>query len=157
MPTEDSWLTLAEQQAWRAYLRANRGLGVRLDNELQSVGLSFSEYEVLSMLSEAPGDTMRMSALADLILQSRSWVTHTANRLERRSWIVRSGVPDDRRGVLMTLTPAGLDALRRASPLHVQGVREHFIDPIAAGDLAAVSNAMDGVRRHFKDRDCECC
>ena len=33
------------------------------------------------MLSEQPGGRMRMSALAELIVQSRSRVTHTANRL----------------------------------------------------------------------------
>ena len=45
----------AEQVSWRAYLRANRELDVALDRDLQAAGISLSEYELLSMLSEAPG------------------------------------------------------------------------------------------------------
>lgn len=157
MQTEELWLTQSQQHAWRAYLRASRNLEVRLDNELQSVGLSFAEYELLSMLSEAANGTMRMSALADMIVQSRSRVTHTANRLERRSWVTRSNAPDDRRGVLIALTPSGAETVRRASRLHVQGVREHFIDQIDPCDLPAIGNAMDQVRRHLTGNDCECC
>lgn len=146
--SEQLWLTDAEQHAWRAYLRASRHLEVRLDTELQSVGLSFPEYEVMAMLSEAPNGTMRMSALADLIVQSRSRLTHTAGRLERRSWVTRTMSPDDRRGVLIALTPSGAETVRRAAVVHVQGVRKHFIDPIGPGDLAAVGEGMDRVRRH---------
>ena len=55
MASEDvQWLTEAEQVSWRAYLRANRELDVALDRDLQAVGISISEYELLSMLSEAP-------------------------------------------------------------------------------------------------------
>lgn len=155
--TEESWLTPTEQHAWRSYLRASRNLEVRLDNELQSVGLSLAEYELLSMLSEAENGAMRMSALADLIVQSRSRVTHTANRLERRSWVTRSNAPDDRRGVLIALTPSGSETVRRASRMHVHGVREHFIDQIDPAELPAVGRAMDQVRRHLTGNDCECC
>lgn len=157
MQTEELWLTHEQQHAWRSYLRASRNLEVRLDNELQSVGLSFAEYELLSMLSEAANGRMRMSALADIIVQSRSRVTHTANRLERRSWVTRSNAPDDRRGVLIELTPSGAETVRRASRLHVRGVREHFIDQIDPGDLPVLGKAMDQVRRHLTGSDCECC
>lgn len=149
--TKELWLSKPEQHAWRAYLRASRALEVRLDTELQDVGLSFAEYELLSMLSEAPDGSMRMSALADLIIQSRSRVTHTANRLERRGWVSRSNAPDDRRGVVLSLTAGGWETVRRAARLHVQGVRDHFIDQIDPGVLEAVGDAMDGVRRHLLD------
>ena len=51
---EVRWLSETEQVSWRAYLRANRELDVALDRDLQAVGISLSEYELLSMLSEAP-------------------------------------------------------------------------------------------------------
>ncbi|NYJ73521.1 MarR family transcriptional regulator [Allobranchiibius huperziae] len=153
--TDQVWLTKEQQHAWRAYLRASRALEVRLDTELQGAGLSFAEYELLSMLSEAPEGSMRMSQLADLIIQSRSRVTHTANRLERRGWVVRSDAPEDRRGVVLSLTVPGWDTVRRAARLHVQGVREHFIEQIGASDLEVLGDAMDAVRRHLTGKDTE--
>ena len=64
---EVQWLSEAEQVSWRAYLRANRELDVALDRDLQAAGISLSEYELLSMLSEAAMGQLRMSALASLI------------------------------------------------------------------------------------------
>ena len=112
MASEDvRWLSESEQVSWRAYLRANRELDVALDRDLQAVGVSLSEYELLSMLSEAPMGQLRMSTLASLIVQSRSRVTHTAARLERRGWVRRSPAPDDGRGVLLRLTDDGHEAI----------------------------------------------
>ncbi len=151
--TENGWLTHAEQRAWRAYLRASRHLHVRLDSELQSIGLSLAGYELLSMLSEAPDSTLRMGALADMIVQSRSRVSHMVTRLESRSWVTRTTVAGDRRGVLITLTPHGAETVRRACALHVQGVREYFINQIDPGDLTVLGDAMDQVDRHITNTD----
>ena len=82
-------------------------------------GISLSEYELLSMLSEAPMGQLRMSALASLIVQSRSRVTHTAARLERRGWVKRSPAPDDGRGVLLRLTDDGREAITGFAEVHV--------------------------------------
>ena len=71
-PMEDQsvrWLSDKEQVSWRAYLRANRELTVAFDRDLQQVGISLPEYELLSMLSEAPLGQVRMSMLAELIVQ----------------------------------------------------------------------------------------
>ena len=101
------WLTDEEQLAWRAYLHGARLLEVALDADLAAAGVSLPEYEILSMLSEAPGGRMRMSALADLVVQSRSRVTHTASRLEKQDLVVREPCPEDGRGVELVLTGPG--------------------------------------------------
>ena len=85
--TESRWLDDGEQAAWRAYLRGSRLLEVELDRALDTYGVALTEYELLSMLSESPGQRTRMSLLADQIVQSRSRVSHTAARLERRGWV----------------------------------------------------------------------
>ena len=59
---EPRWLDATQQQAWRAYLRASRLLEVALDRDLAHHGTQLSEYEVVSMLSEAPAGRMRISA-----------------------------------------------------------------------------------------------
>ena len=144
---EVRWLSEAEQVSWRAYLRANRELDVALDRDLQAAGISLSEYELLSMLSEAPMGQLRMSALASLIVQSRSRVTHTAARLERRGWVKRSPAPDDGRGVLLRLTddgPRGDRRVRRS--VHVASVRRHLVDILTPEQFAAMGEAMQAIR-----------
>ncbi|GGB42707.1 hypothetical protein GCM10011492_37010 [Flexivirga endophytica] len=143
------WLSDDEQRAWRAYLRGSRALEVILDAELQAVGVSLAEYELLSMLSEAPCLTMRMSKLADQTVQSRSRVTHTATRLQRRGWVERHPAPDDGRGIQLHLTDDGLAAVRFAARVHATGVQEHLIRQMDPALFRSLGDAMDKVRTHL--------
>ncbi len=144
------WLTEDEQRSWRAYLRGSRLLEVALDRDLARHGTQLSEYELISMLSEAPGARMRMSALADLVVQSRSRVTHTAARLERRGWVTREACLSDRRGVELVLTETGREALERMAPEHVASVRAHLVDAMTPTEFAALGRAMQAVRDEIR-------
>ncbi|MFC7489943.1 MULTISPECIES: MarR family winged helix-turn-helix transcriptional regulator [unclassified Knoellia] len=143
------WLTQEEQQAWRAYLRAHRELQVALDRDLTDFGLSLPEYELLSMLSEQEGDRARMSVLADLVVQSRSRVTHTAKRLEQRGWVRREPTPEDGRGVALALTPDGRRMIESVAPVHVHSVRANFIDLLSEAQLVSLHDSFAKVRAHL--------
>ncbi len=141
------WLDDEQQVAWRDYIRGSRALETVLDAEIRAAaGMSLSEFELLSMLSETPGRTLRMSALADLVVQSRSRVTHTANRLERRGWVVRSASDRDGRGVDLTLTDQGFEAVRAAARAHVVSVRSHLVDRLGRRELTSLGSTMAKVR-----------
>jgi len=146
---EVRWLSEAEQVSWRAYLRANRELTIAFDRDLQVVGISLPEYELLSMLSEAPMGQVRMSALAALIVQSRSRVTHTAARLERRGWVKRTPAPDDGRGVLLRITPEGQEAIERFALVHLTSVRRHLVDVLTPEQFAALGSTMQTLREAY--------
>lgn len=146
MPDETRWLDDDQQHHWRAYLRGSRLLERALGEDLAPLGIQLAEYELVSMLSEAPGQRMRMSHLADRIVQSRSRVTHTAARLERRGWVSRAPAPDDGRGVDIELTDSGREVLDRVSGLHVDSVRRHLVDALTPAQLAALGDAMGTVR-----------
>lgn len=139
------WLSADEQRWWRAYLRSSRALDVVLDRDLQQAGVSMPEYELLSMLSEADGGRMRMSALAELVVQSRSRVTHTAARLEQRGWVRRSPAPEDRRGVVLELTAQGRSAVEEFAVLHVASVRAHLVDVLTPEQFRGLGEAMQTV------------
>ena len=150
MTSEDSvtrWLSADEQQAWRAYLRGSRELEVALERDLADQGVSLPEYELISMLSEAPEGRQRMSALAAFIVQSRSRVTHTAARLEKRGLVRRIPAPDDGRGVVLCLTDAGFALVGQLARIHVESVRRHLIDPLTAEQFRALGEAMQTIRR----------
>lgn len=140
------WLDADQQRAWRAYMLGTTLLLDRLDRDLrQQHGLSLPEYEVLVRLSEAPDRSMRMALLADAMCHSRSRATHTVARLEKAGLVLRGATDEDRRGVTATLTDRGMDALRRAAPVHVAGVRRHLVEQATAADFAAVGRVFDAV------------
>ena len=132
-----------EMDAWRAFLAASTSVTARLNRELEAgCGISMHEYEILVRLSEAPEQTLRMSTLAEHVSHSRSRLTHTVRRLENVGYVERSSCDSDRRGVNCALTPAGLDFLRRAAPVHLDGVRRHVIDRLSREQQVALAELM---------------
>jgi DNA-binding MarR family transcriptional regulator len=143
---EPRWLSDSEQTAWRAYLRGSRILEEALDRDLQAHGLQLSEYEILSMLSESARQRLRMSELADIVVQSRSRLTHTATRLEKRGWVTRESCLSDRRGVELVLTDQGRERLIETAKAHVESVRRHLLDVMSPEEFEALGSAMARVR-----------
>jgi DNA-binding MarR family transcriptional regulator len=141
-PPQPQWLDAQEQDVWREYLRASRLLESALDHDLQVHGLQLSEYEILSMLSEQPQRRLRMSVIAELVVQSRSRLTHTAGRLESRGWVRREACEGDRRGVELVLTDTGFAEIVRMAPTHVASVRANVVDHLSREDLLALGRAM---------------
>jgi DNA-binding MarR family transcriptional regulator len=98
----------------------------RMDETLNDVGLSWSEWEVLGAL-RLSGEPYRSSPgkLAEHGQLSSGAMTARLDRLEERGFIRRLPDPDDRRGVLIELTQAGLDAYFAA--VDVQAAKEATI------------------------------
>lgn len=135
-----------ELGAWRAFLHAHARLTRRLDEELQAEhGLSLAEYDALVQLVDAPGRRLRMSALADRVVLSRSGVTRLVDRLVADGSVERSTCLTDARGAEAILTPAGVDRLRAASRTHLAGVRRHFLDVVTPEEHGAIETALDRV------------
>ncbi len=153
MPDQTRWLDDDEQRSWRAYLRGTRMLEEALDRDLQEHGLALSEYEIISMLSETPRHRLRMSELAELVVQSRSRLTHTATRLERRGWVVRQPCENDRRGVELVLTPDGAQRVLDVAVAHVASVRRHLLDLVTPEQFAIVGSALARVVEAQPDTD----
>lgn len=137
------WLSLEQQQAWRAYLIGVARVTEALNRQLErDAGLSLSEYEILVRLSEAPDRAVRMSELATSLVHSRSRLTHTVGRMEQRGLVERQACPADKRGVNCALTQAGHDLLVAAAPGHVRAVRSHLVDRLSPEEFAALGAAM---------------
>jgi DNA-binding MarR family transcriptional regulator len=141
------WLSDHEQAVWRTYLDVMRLLTDRLQRQVsKDSGMSLGEYEVLVQLSEALDRQLRMSELADLVVHSRSRLTHTVRRMEQRGLVRRQSCEQDGRGVLCTLTAQGFAVLVEAAPGHVEAVRAALFDPLTAEDVLALDRAMGKVR-----------
>ncbi|MBC3760408.1 MarR family winged helix-turn-helix transcriptional regulator [Quadrisphaera oryzae] len=146
------WLDAQEQRTWRTYLEATQLLQRRLGQELDESGhdLSIADYELLVRLSESPDRSLRMSDLAEHLVHSRSRLTHAITRLEQRGLVERRACPEDRRGVLAVMTPAGFAALEAAAPLHVTGVREHLFDQLSGSDVEALGRICAQIAEHLR-------
>lgn len=131
-------------RAWTRFLHAHATIVRRLESELQGeCDLGLAEFEALLQLSLADLGRLRMSDLADRLVLSRSGVTRLVDRLEAAGYVARVSCPSDARGSFAELTDAGRARLRDATPTHVRGVREHFVDRVPAEELDVLARTLE--------------
>ena len=128
---------------WAAFLRAHARVVRELERELQAEQrLALTDNDVLVQLAGADERRLRMSELADRLLLSRSGITRLVDRLVAEGLVERATCDTDRRGQWAALTDAGLDRLRTASPTHLRGVAEHFLDRMSPEELASIEGIL---------------
>jgi DNA-binding MarR family transcriptional regulator len=134
------WLTEEEQRAWRGLLQMTSQLNARMNRQLlQEYGISLADYEVLVVLSEAPGGRRRVFEIADMLSWEQSRVSHQLARMQRRGLIAREECASDARGAYAAITETGRAAIERAAPAHVETVRQLVFDDCPPDQLAALT------------------
>lgn len=127
---------------WRQFLVTHAAIIQMLERELRvERQLPLNWYEVLLLLNEAKG-RLRMSELASRMVVNRSSLTRLIDRMEESGLVVREPCPDDGRGFFAVITPDGRETLRRAAPVHLRGIQEHFAQHLTDSDTAALGKAF---------------
>ncbi|MEV2241645.1 MarR family transcriptional regulator [Micromonospora sp. NPDC049891] len=140
--------------AWRTYIEASQRLFTRLEDDLRAAsGLSFADYHVLVLLSEVPGQRLRMGELADRLVFSPSRLTYQVSSMQRRGLVARQPCPQDGRGSEAVLTAAGLLALREAAPHHLHSVRTHLVDDLDDAEVAFLTRIFTRLGRRLRGAD----
>ena len=77
----------AEMAGWRAFIESSQRLLTQLEDDLRETSeLSFADYHVLVLLSEAPRQRLRMGELASKLIFSPSRLTYQIGTMERAAW-----------------------------------------------------------------------
>ncbi len=142
----------ARLAAWRALLEAHEAVTDLLERELEEErGLPLSKFEVLLKLAEAPGGRLRMLELAQSVLLSKSGLSRLVDRMEEAELVRRERCPSDRRGAYAVLTDQGRAVLRRAAPVHLRGIEEHFARHIADDELRVLLGVLGRMNAAARD------
>lgn len=150
--SEPQWLRAPDQMAWRSYLTGSQLLTTQLDKEMREThGIGMPEYEILVRLSEHDNRTMRMALLATDTTMSRSRLTHSVARMEKKGLLERFSIAEDGRGVNCAMTAAGWDLLVTAAPNHVAGVRSHLVDLLDPEEMATLGHIFGKVTTHMRE------
>lgn len=146
------WLDEREMRAWSGFLAASALVNRRLDQQLKDdSGLSHPQYEILVRLSAAPDGELRMTELANGLINSKSGLTYQVTQLEKAGLVRRRSCPSDVRGVFAVLTDAGRARLEEAAPGHVAMVREALIDVLTPAQLEALADGLGEVSRRLRE------
>lgn len=118
----------------------------------EDADLSYVQFRILAILSEAKGGELRMTQLADAIVHSRSGVTYQAKLLEERGLIRRAVADVDTRGVTVTLTDSGTRALEGVVPDHISLVFDTLFANLSDSDVEAMTEVLTRVRAILRSK-----
>jgi DNA-binding MarR family transcriptional regulator len=140
--------------AWHAFLVAHAALEPILNRELEAAcGLPLRWFDVLTQLHMMPRKRLSMTELASAVLLSKSGLTRLVDRIEEAGLVQRASAPGDRRSLLIVLTPNGEKTLKRAAPIHEDGIRRHFVAYIRDNEAVAVEAALGRIATAARQHD----
>ena len=147
------WLNETEMLAWRSFITTSGDLIRNIEKDLERFGLDFGDYQLLVMLSEAPGYRLRMCDLAETLRLSRSGLTRRMQGVVKARLVVRTQNKEDARSANAQLTAKGLALLKKAAPHHVESVRRQMVDLLTESEARAIGSAFTKIAKHLDAQD----
>lgn len=112
----------------------------RIEESLDTVGLSWPKWDLLTTLVQAP-ETLSLGELASRMTCVRSNITQLVDRLEADGLVRREEDPQDRRAVRAALTPLGRKRQAAGGKL-IDSVQEELIGALSELDRVALESAL---------------
>jgi DNA-binding MarR family transcriptional regulator len=102
-------------------------------------GQSLVRFDVLSQLARAEAQTLSIRVLSASLIASSGNITRLLDRMQDEGLLSRSPAPEDRRSVLVHLTPAGASLFEAMAKDHEVWVSEILADIPKAQQKALLS------------------
>jgi DNA-binding MarR family transcriptional regulator len=132
--------------AWRAVLLVEDRVVRAIERDLSQAGMiPLTWYDVLLELDAAPDGRLRMQDLGARVVLSRTRVSRLVTELETEGLVERRPDPADGRATLATITRAGRAARRRAAPVYLAGIDEHFNRHLTLAERRTIARTLQRV------------
>ena len=118
-----------------------------IERSLSPFGLSNEQYNVLRILRGAGENGLPTLDISSRMLSRSPNITRLLDRLIAKKLVRRSRPKEDRRVVIVLITPQGLELLA-----HLDGVVDNVFDsfpPTTKAELETLVNVLDRIREHM--------
>ncbi len=130
-------------RAWAALSAAHWRVSERLRDALsRACGLTINDFEILVRLDGVPEPGLRLSDLNSAVRLTQPSLSRIIAKLVQQGWLARADDPNDGRGVLVALTPAGRDILVVAVPVHARTIHDSLLDRLTPDEQDLLDAAL---------------
>lgn len=116
------------------------------DAQIRQMGLTSSQFDIISTLGNTPG--MTFNKLAEKTLTTKGELTGIIDRLEKKGLVRREVPKEDRRSFLAVLTPAGEKVFTETFPAHISHLKQRF-DNLSCDELQQIQAALAKLKKLF--------
>jgi len=110
--------------AFITLMRASETLNNRLNRHLSDADLTVSQFGTLEVLHHL--GPLNQRTIGEKLLKSGGNITMVIDNLEKNSYVKRKKDPEDRRAVLIHLTPKGKQFIEEFFPRHLEKIKQEF-------------------------------
>lgn len=108
----------------RELVRTYQAFDSYSSQHIRTLGLTTSQFDVIATLGNTPGMSCR--EIGEKTLMVKGTLTGVLERLEKKKLIARRENPEDKRSVLVQLTPAGEALFERTFQAHLDFLAPAF-------------------------------
>jgi len=130
----------------RELVWAYQGFKSYSDAQIRQMGLTSSQFDIISTLGNSPG--MTFNKLAEKTLTTKGELTGIIDRLEKKGLVRREVPKEDRRSFLAVLTPAGEKVFTETFPAHISHLKQRF-DSLSCDELQQIQAALAKLKSLF--------
>lgn len=112
-----------------------------LNRPLKEHGLNATLFSALMQIYASPDNRISPSDLSDAIFSSRTNVTRLADELVKNGWVTRHASQEDRRKMILSLTPTGRTLIDRVLPQQRIIVKQLWVE-LDAADRDAIERLL---------------
>ncbi|MEJ6013187.1 MarR family transcriptional regulator [Corynebacterium sp. H127] len=117
-------------------------LSVQADAILRPFGISFSRYELLTLLMFSRSGALPMKKASSRLNIPPASVTHMVTVLEKDGLVSRSRDPKDGRGILVSITDQGIALVSSATPALNEFFESLNVQPDLLAELTAFRRTL---------------
>jgi DNA-binding MarR family transcriptional regulator len=110
-------------------------------------GLEAAQYQVLGVLMKS--GPLSMSDIGRRLYISKPYMTALIDSLMIKGWIERGKAPDDRRVIIITITPSGKKHLRRAFEVYKTDVK-NLLAGLGNNDINQLCSSLENLQKIFE-------
>lgn len=123
-------------ETWARLVRVAGALLAAVESDLKAAGLPpLAWYDALLELRRAGGAGLRPFELQREMLLAQYNVSRLVDRLASAGLIERRPCPDDLRGQVLYLTPAGRRLLKHMWPIYREAIERNFAAHLSGADI----------------------
>lgn len=136
--------------SWESLLRAQVTVMREFNKEPLLKELGSREYDVLFSLSRCSSGWLRLNELNDHVLLTQPSISRMVDRLESRGLVQRKTVEEDKRGVLIGLTEAGVAVQKKVGRAHVEHIQEIMETALSDDEMRTLLVLTEKLKRSVR-------
>jgi MarR family transcriptional regulator, 2-MHQ and catechol-resistance regulon repressor len=133
--------------AMRELVRAYQAFSAYSETHVRQFDLTPAQFDVIATLGNTNG--LSMGEIGEKTLITKGTLTGVIDRLIQKQLVLREVPEDNRRNVIVQLTPQGQQIFEQSFPSHIAHLKERF-DRLQPTELEALTDLLVQFKQAFQ-------